>query len=342
MLGWARRPNLCATHVPHQVLLQGANTRVRLFTDIQNCALRALRADCAHGIPSELEIDRGSERSGGRAPLCGARERRRLRGCGATDCLSSGLLRCPSSARESASSFPCMPTCEGTVIHFTIIRGDSISVSSSFQSSTLLSRPPEPTRLLSAHFLAFPVAPRCTRELGGGGGGHTVLLQLEHVKGKEVANAQDQKRVGDEDRHRQLGHGPDEGQGDVDRQLREADDDGPVACQEVALRAVGQPVARLSDTWGQRRYGGGPRAARRAGCTGRHASRVLLDNQLKKCCCRALARVSSVCALQDKSPLQMPPNNCIPKFARTTLRAFHHHSAASPEVSRGGWIPYRV
>ena len=41
MLGWARRLNLRTTHVPHQVLPQGAKTRVQVFADIQNFALRA-------------------------------------------------------------------------------------------------------------------------------------------------------------------------------------------------------------------------------------------------------------------------------------------------------------
>ena len=41
MLGWARRPNLRAAHMPRQVLPQGAKTRVRVFADIQNVALRA-------------------------------------------------------------------------------------------------------------------------------------------------------------------------------------------------------------------------------------------------------------------------------------------------------------
>ena len=50
---------------------------------------------------SESEITIGSGRGGRPGPLCGARERRKLRACGAIDCLSSGLLRRPSSARGS-------------------------------------------------------------------------------------------------------------------------------------------------------------------------------------------------------------------------------------------------
>ena len=41
MLGWTRRLNLRAARVPRQVLPQGAKTRVRVFADIQNFALRA-------------------------------------------------------------------------------------------------------------------------------------------------------------------------------------------------------------------------------------------------------------------------------------------------------------
>ena len=41
MLGWARTPNSCAARVPRQVLPQGAKTRVRVFADKQNFALRA-------------------------------------------------------------------------------------------------------------------------------------------------------------------------------------------------------------------------------------------------------------------------------------------------------------
>ena len=40
MLGWARRPNLRTAHVPRLVLPQGAKTRVRVFADIKNFALR--------------------------------------------------------------------------------------------------------------------------------------------------------------------------------------------------------------------------------------------------------------------------------------------------------------
>ena len=46
MLGWARRLNLRAAHVPRQMLPQGAKTRVRVFADIQNFAL------CAHCVRS--------------------------------------------------------------------------------------------------------------------------------------------------------------------------------------------------------------------------------------------------------------------------------------------------
>ena len=44
MLGWARKLNLCAAHMPRQVPPQGAKTRVRVFADMQNFALCALRA----------------------------------------------------------------------------------------------------------------------------------------------------------------------------------------------------------------------------------------------------------------------------------------------------------
>ena len=54
MLWWARRPNLRAAHVPRQVP-QGAKTRVRVFADIQNFALRAhcVCTACAQHSPRE-------------------------------------------------------------------------------------------------------------------------------------------------------------------------------------------------------------------------------------------------------------------------------------------------
>ena len=48
MLAKARRPNVRAARVPRQVLPQGAKTRVRIFADIQNFALRA---HCVRCIP---------------------------------------------------------------------------------------------------------------------------------------------------------------------------------------------------------------------------------------------------------------------------------------------------
>ena len=95
---------------------------------------------------------------------CGGTERLIWRAMGTLDCMSSGLDNRPVSASASASSLPTIPTCDGTLIHF-ISRSDlSSSARSCFQSSTLLSGPLEPTQLFSSHFLAFPVAPRKTRE----------------------------------------------------------------------------------------------------------------------------------------------------------------------------------
>ena len=50
-------------------------------------------------------------------------------------------------ARESASSFPCIPTCVGTLIHLTILEKESSSWSRSFHRLTLLRGPLEPTIL---------------------------------------------------------------------------------------------------------------------------------------------------------------------------------------------------
>ena len=50
------------------------------------------------------------------------------------------------------------------MIHLTSCNDESRSVNGSFDSSTFLSGPFEPTRLLRAHFRAFPVAPKNTRQ----------------------------------------------------------------------------------------------------------------------------------------------------------------------------------
>ena len=95
---------------------------------------------------------------------CGGTERRMWRAVGMQDCVSNGLDSRPVSASASASSLPTIPTCDGTLIHCISRSGLSSSARSCIQSSTLLSGPLEPTQLFSSHFLAFPVAPRKTRE----------------------------------------------------------------------------------------------------------------------------------------------------------------------------------
>ena len=95
---------------------------------------------------------------------CGGTERVMWRAVSTQDCVSSGLDNRPISASASASSLPTIPTCDGTLIHSISRSGLSSSARSCFQSSTLLSGMLEPTPLFSSHFLAFPVAPRKTRE----------------------------------------------------------------------------------------------------------------------------------------------------------------------------------
>ena len=95
---------------------------------------------------------------------CGGTERLMWRAVGMQDCVINGLDSWPVSASASASSLPTILTCDGTLIHCISRSGLSSSTRSCVQSSTLLRGPLEPTQLFSSHFLAFPVAPRKTRE----------------------------------------------------------------------------------------------------------------------------------------------------------------------------------
>ena len=99
---------------------------------------------------SEIGINGGADAFGASGLHRGGTECRKFRAEGANEFVSRGLESLPFSARESASSFPRMPTCEGILTQVTSPTCDSSSAKSAFHKS-MLRGPCEPTQLLRAH-----------------------------------------------------------------------------------------------------------------------------------------------------------------------------------------------
>ena len=79
--------------------------------------------------------------------------------------MSRGLVNRPWSASGSASLFPWIPTLEGTSIHFASrCEAPSSGAVELLPKIYIAQWSTQPTQLLRAHFRAFLVAPKKTRE----------------------------------------------------------------------------------------------------------------------------------------------------------------------------------